>query len=361
MRRPALASVLATAAALLAVAPAHGQTPAPPPAERSRWTSPGEVGRSPVPLDGIAVDQRGIGVVGVGFGLAAGEPDGDPCKPSIPADRASVTFPDGTGQGGDPVAFETSVTFPCNGSWSVVARIAYRRPQVVAETEDVTLPLTVALPAATPTGLTVARDPNGTALSWRANTEPDFRSYVIERSEDGGSTWTDITAGVTITQTAVVDDEGTPTVATRYRLRAVRGRPSVAAVVSAPSDAVPVPPAPPTTTAGAGSPAAPTLGTSLGELRSRSASSPVAAAPPAPPTTIDSGFAETLPFAAAPPVTVAPPTTLAAPPADAPVVAILEGVAEDRKALLVPLAGALALAMLAAHLRHLARRAKEPA
>ena len=326
------------------------QQPQPQGGERSRWTSPAAVDVSPATLRGIAVDPRGIGVTGVAFAVAAGEPEGDPCRPTIASDRTGSAFADGTGERGQPVPFETAVSFPCNGSWSVVARIGYRRPQVAAESEDVPLPVTVAVAPATPT-LRADRAPVGVALRWTPNEEPDLRTYKLERSDDSGATWTDLTAGFEVRETSVVDDTAPPQPQTRYRVSAVRGRPSVPSVASPASPEVTVP----AESSAAGS--SPTFGSTLGQLQSRATSS--VAVPPPPPASIDDTFDETLPFAPPPPPAPGPAVT--EPPGESPVVAILDGVTgADKKALATPFAAALVLVLLAAHLRHLTRRAFDP-
>lgn len=113
-------------------------------------------------------------------------PAGDPCTPSPLV--SSVKPPTGT-RGSVP--FEAEVVFPCNGAFSVVATAWNTRQGLdFADPWSNTLPMKVAIPPSSVTGLTSLgwKAPQGDAktgnieLKWNANTELDLIGYRIDRS-----------------------------------------------------------------------------------------------------------------------------------------------------------------------------------
>lgn len=270
-------------------------------------------------------------------------PANDPCSPSPLV--SSVRPPSGT-RGAVP--FEVDVAFPCNGAYSVVAKAWNTRQGIdAADMWSSTLPLRVAMPPAPVAGLSstgwVASggdDETGRIeLQWLANTELDLIGYRIDRAVNDQSlvTLTEIGAGV---PTSFVDAD-LPVAGARYtyKLVAIRKGPSgddrvdsgapVMVVVTAgkpvsdPIVGVPVTTTTPPTTLPKAPPSTKTI-TPLGsaaesaerpgakaaaetsgetgglsrtiELEPQSSDEP--APPSETPTTVDTGYADRLPFSA---------------------------------------------------------------
>lgn len=270
-------------------------------------------------------------------------PADDPCSPSPLV--SSVRPPSGS-RGAVP--FEVDVAFPCNGAYSVVAKAWNTRQGIdLADMWSSTLPLRVAMPPAPVAGLSSTGwvAPQGDdetghiELQWRANTELDLIGYRIDRAVNDQSlvTLTEIGTGV---PTSFVDSD-LPVAGAKYtyKLVAIRKGPSadervdsatpvMVAVtagrpVSDPIVGVPVTTTPPPTTLPKAPPSTKTitpLGSS-GESTERPGAKAAAETTgetgglsrtielepqdsdePAPssdtPTTIDTGYADRLPFSA---------------------------------------------------------------
>ncbi len=286
---------------------------------------------------------------------------------------------------GEATDFRRPLLAPnCNGTWTIAATAITSDDQTFGHgrTEAVaTATFALAVPPSDPLGVTATAtgedggDDRSVTLSWLANEEPDLVGYRIDRAEPDEDFRLLTVVGPT-EEPMLVDDDLAAGGDHRYRVFAVR-----TGVTPADSDLVTslgfgaasaeVAEPPPTTTTTMGDETTTTAGAGTATTR-RSAGStrpgPGGSAGPRTVTTVDTGFGQTLPFdpsqttlpeqAAAPP----PPPPTTEPPTDGAVVAIQEDGAgeDDPRTLLVPIAGSLALVVVAAHARHVVRRAAEP-
>jgi hypothetical protein len=330
------------------------------------------------------------GIDRVTFAVAFdGEPSAVPeCQPTAPPPLA--VDPDRA----DPHRLEAAIQvhLPCNGVYRITAA-AHTPPRALYPEETsppADLVFSTAIPAAAPTD--VAAEPadlEGDAaarVTWTPPNPapPDLVGYVVQRSRSADAGFEEIAASV---EPSFVDGEAAEGGTFYYRVQSVRlgpgGDPEQEEdlIASEPSSAasvdVPVPPdtrGDPTTDptgadGGAGAPTARPRGdlSGFGALQQQAARLRPGAAPPravSPPTTVDTGFQPTLPFGPGNP-NPDPDSNAAAPPTSGPGDGLAAGGSlqtfedgpGDRKAVLAPVAGALALLMVFLQLRWLLRQA----
>lgn len=335
---------------LLAASPAGAVDPT---VEWTRPTIREPVLRAQEPITGSVTTRAedDQGVTGLEFELMPGtlstDPE-DPCLVDVPEDERLQEFPERP----PSVTFDLDLTFPCNLAYELRLVVRYDEELVavpVPETTEDTLSFSVAIPPPPVEGLTAAYDPatKKVDLSWAAQDDPDFLRYEVERNPPGPEGFLPLgtATGATYADTLTLDEEH------RYQVTAVyrgpegselRGEPS-AAVAAGPDTPEPtIPDAPADRRRGTG-------GSTAGGG---------AAARPRTRATVDDGFGRNLPFD--PNATTSlPPTRV--PAGDAAVVAQFDDSDEDdRRGVLIPVAGGLALIVGAAHLALLSKRAAEP-
>lgn len=265
----------------------------------------------------------------------------------------------------------------CNGTWTVAATAVTPTDPASGHgnTRGVgTTTLLLAVPPADPQDVTASavgedgEENRRVTLTWAPNTETDLTGYRIERAAPDESFKLLVTVG-TEAEPSFTDDELAQGGEHRYRVYAQRR-----GLTSARSDRV--------TSVGFGSasasvaqPPATTSTTTIdGETTTTSAPGTAitsrprprpAPARPRPRTTIDSGFDESLPFDPSQTTTTAEGALeedgQEEPPDDDAVVALRDvgSDGDETGSLLVPVAGSLAMLVVAAHVRHLVRRASE--
>ena len=373
LRRVLPLAVGAVAALTLVVAPARAQE-----GYSGGWTNPapsGERDGKPLayhteegPLVGEVSHPNGISSVNVVIVPNPDEPPPAGCDPSMGPVEAEHTT--------NTVVFRVDATFPCNTVYEVRATAQANAGGGGglgggSTPAPFVMPLfvAVALPPDPVDYVDAALDVDGedreVTLSWPANDEPDLLGYVITRD---GDTLDQIDAGE---DTTYVDDSPPKGKTASYGVTAVRQGPDdTVEQVASPSTTVDVdvPVDEPaandgsTTTVEPGVASDPREAEESGRPDSGSLLSSVRArgqAPPrlGPPTTLDTGFAETLPFDPNAPV-----DEMAAPPTgDSAVIVFEEGEALDDKQRLSFIAGGLAVLVGAATIFHVTRRAARAA
>jgi hypothetical protein len=309
----------------------------------------------------------------------------DPDHPVADGCDASMDGPAATEPNGTSMVFRAEATFPCNLVYEIRAT-AQANAGGGGLGDDTPTPyamplfVAVAIPPAPVSYLDAVLEIEGddrrVELTWPEGPEPDLLGYVVARD---GETLGQVGAGE---RTRFVDDEPT-TGTTSYSVTAVR---------EGPDDTVEQVPAEPTTVAvevpadeddadavdtdgdgepdsggAGGEPADPEIASEQEAAEARGAPlagglSSVAArgqAPPTigPPTTVDTGYAETLPFDPRDPEQLA-----AAPNGDPAVVTVFEEVDPlDEKQRYAFIAGGLAVLVGAAVIMHVTRRAAREA
>lgn len=262
---------------------------------------------------------------------------------------------------------------PCNGGYTATATAFTGTNTVHAEPEEsppAILTFELAVPPPSPTALEVEAEGRFARLEWSAPDPlpPDLVGYVVERSRsaDGGFE----AIGDSVEASFVDDGDGLADGGLfHYRVRAVRLGPGSDLIASEAS-----PPASvelgssaststiPTTTGGGSTPAGSDR-SGFGQVQQeadRLRPGGNTGVPPVPPTTGDTGFDQTLPFDPAAPT--APSTAPAGPPgesglAGASLQTFDDDDGGDRRAVLGPVAGALALLVVFLQLRWLLRQA----
>jgi len=281
---------------------------------------------------------------------------------------------------GEATDFRRPLLAPdCNGTWTIAATAITGDDQAFGHgrTEAVaTAVFELAIPPSDPIGVTATAtgddggDDRSVTLGWLANDEPDLVGYRIDRAEPNRG-FRLLTVVAPSAEPVLVDDDLASGGDHRYRVYAVRTgvTPADADLVTSlgfGSASVEVAQPPPTTTTTAGEQTTTSSGVvPTGRAASRPGPRPSSGSRTI--TTSDTGFGQTLPFdpsqttlpeqAAAPP----PPPSIAEPSTDGAVVALQDDGAgeDDPRTLLVPVAGSLALFVVAAHARHVVRRATE--
>ena len=276
------------------------------------------------------------------------------------------------------VVDDVALTIPCNGRYTATATARTRG--IVLSPEEASPPITlafdVAVPPAPPTDVaaevTQLDGDTATKLTWKPPqfVPPDFVGYQIARSRSAKDGFEVVGESV---EPTFVDGEAAEGGTFHYRVQSVRlGATSEPGdlVASEPTAATAIDvPAPSTTTTAGGSPttAAGRDLSGFGSLEQQAARLRPGAVPPGatiqpgPVTTIDSGFQETLPFDPANPgvATTTPPGEPATGLAAGGSSQIFEDDApSDRKTVLAPVAGALALLVVFLQLRWLLRQAQ---
>lgn len=356
--RAAVAAAALVGGTFLALAPAaRAASPS------GAWTDPAPAGNDggvpvayverPQQLRGSAEFDGGIS--GVAFTLvkdAADPPDPCSARPVV----SNQVAPGGDGR----VNFAFDAPFPCNRRYQVRATVA---PRDRAFRDDGVLVLNlwvaVAIPPAPTTGLTASAGSGTVDLRWDAAAhEPDFVGYQVRRSAGGGEPTAIGETGPD--GSSFVDDDlpaGGGTL--RYQVVGMRPGPDAGTTVFASSGTpATVDVAPRSGGAGpAPAPGSGGTGTSLGPAGAGPATPPGHRATTAPArrsttaTTVDTGYAERLPFRR-------PAAATAAPTGDPAVVARLEGDDDaTRRQTLLLVAGATTAFSWAMVLRLLARRA----
>lgn len=338
---------------------------APPEAGSDDWTASVDERSAPPTVNLAGVFDHPDGIAAVQLVLESGEyAEGQPpCGPS----GFGQQLP---GAPTGPTTFSFDVVIPCNGTY-VVRAVAQSRGALTRapETGVLRLALTVAAPAVPVQGLEAERtggdDDPAVALSWEpvaeVDRDADFAGYDIERAV-GGAAYEVVASLPDPAAASFVDEAPSAAGGThRYRVVSVRraGADDDDGVVAAP-DAAPEAEADlPATGAPAGE-----GGSGSGTIAGRAAPSGVRRSYPAPSgaaqqsrtvTTADTGFEETLPFAAG------EGEGEAMPAGDPSVVAELEGDDVDTtKQTLALVAGGGAMAVGALLVRRLVRKAATP-
>ena len=372
MRRLA-AAVTATAAALLVVplaASAH------PEGWQSEWTVTADEAFREDPVLAFTfthtpspATQPGIERVRFSYARADGQPE-PIAGCALPTPPEVVASP--TRDNPHTLSSAIQVVLPCNGRYTVtaVATTATNPLHAADSSPPISLTFATAVPSAAPTELSVeATEVDGdaaAALRWLAPdpSPPDLVGYVIERSRAADDGFEVVGESV---QPSFVDAEAAEGGVFHYRVRAMRLGPGEELVPSPTSTTaavdVPAPVVSTTSTTTArgdsGRPAGDLSGFgSLQQQAGRLRPDAPAVSPSGTLTTVDTGFQETLPFDPNNPGAV---TTASAPPdgglAGASLQTFDDGDGSDRKAVLAPIAGALALLVAFLQLRWLLRQA----
>ena len=370
MRRRSAAAVaaLAVAAALVpTVAAAHEEGWA-----GSGWkTAPDQVFGEHPNLEFTFVHdgpptQPGIERVRFSYARADGSPETiAACAPPDPPEFV-VAEPDDA----ETVTAVHQAVLPCNGRYTVTAVATTADGGALHDPEPsppMVLSFATAVPAPPPTGLAVeaGRVDGDTAaeLRWAPPepAPPDMVGYFIERSRRADGDFKLIAESV---QPTFVDGEAAEGGVFHYRVRAMRLGPGDDLVASAATEpaAVDIPP-PPTTSTTTTAPADEPAVTGAGSLQAQAnlirPGTPVLTPGGGTVTTIDTGFQETLPFDPSNPnaATTTPTGATDGGLAAESVQLFDDGDGSDRKAVLAPVAGALALLVVFLQLRWLLRQA----
>jgi hypothetical protein len=343
-RRLLAATGAALAGLLLAATPASAAEPT------VEWTtkpvieSPGDL-----VLKGRVTGDDGDKIESVSFTLnpiGPPEPEGDPCRAVIDGD--STITPESPQD--VPMEFELPLKVPCNRTYEVSATVTRPAPLGVcphiAEQCTTTTPpfkFEVVIRPARVSGLAAAYDPatKEVRLTWNPNPEPDLLGYRIERSPPGQPTFEAMPGLVTATEFVDPGIEARH----RYRVVAVRARPTGAPIDGMFSAVV---------TAGPDTPAptVPNVASKPAPGRTATGNRPTVRRRTA--TTVDTGFSQNLPFDPSQTTTSLLPSP--EPDGRAAVLAEFDDDDDDRRATLVPIAGGLALLMSAVHVRLLSKR-----
>lgn len=350
-RRLVVAMAASVATLLLSASPASAEP-------KVNWTNP-TIEKPTItadgPLTGTITPAGEEQVEDVRVELIAEPPTDSPEDPCLVVPEHETVVAD------DKLSFTTDVVFPRNCKYRLAVTVEYCSniaDCTVLRPDPATpeLPFSVAIPPAPVGGLEAAYNADGKKvdLTWAAQDDPDFLRYDIERNPPGPEGFVPLGTATnnTYTDTLPTDEEH------RYQVVAVfrgpepgselRGEASdpVTAGPDSPALTVPDAPAPnqPRDSGGGGSR---TNGGGGGTARPRTL------------TTVDDGFGQNLPFDPSATTTM-PPTQV--PRGDAAVVAQFDDDSDesDRRGVLIPVAGGLALIVGAAHMALLSKRASEP-
>lgn len=297
-----------------------------------------------------------------------------------------VTLPTGD----TPHSFEATVSIPCNGVYTVLASAVTTENNAFFPPESASLDRRVAVSAPAPVVTGVAADGNGRSIDIRwddmTGVAPDITSYVVQRKLNDGA-FVHL-ANVNVSKQSFADndlpDEGGDAA---YRVLSVRPAPdgekrsSASTAASASYADAPTPTTTPPSgdggnggSDGSGSTDGGTSGSggSTGSSGSGTAPGSPGGAPPrvgAPrvfsgtflppllrpatqsittPTTLDTGYADTLPYIEGAPQNGLPGESLAS----------ITSEGQAGRGMVIPVATALVLAVWAVHLRMLARAAR---